>query len=103
MDGYIVLPTFNENLGVLGISQNVFKHLAHQSIKNFKEIIRIKDLNIVTIATKNDTIVYRMILNVKKGINKDSIKEAVINDVTNRVQGVADGIPLEFHIKVIEL
>jgi predicted small metal-binding protein len=103
MDGYIVLPTFNENLGVLGLSKNIFGYIATQSIKSFKEIIRRKDFNIVTVTTRDETVVFRMLINVKKGINKDSIKEELINDITSRIEVIADGLPLEFHIKVIEL
>lgn len=103
MEGYVTLPTYNANLGVLGISQNVFKYLATQSIKTFKEIYKTKDANQVFVyINRNNVVTYKISILVKSGTNKATLKQELIDEIQQRIETIADSIPTQYNIRINE-
>jgi hypothetical protein len=103
MEGYVTLPTYNANLGVLGISQNVFKYLATQSIKTFKEIYKTKDANQVFVyISRNNVVTYKISILVKSGTNKTTLKQELIDEIQQRIETIADSIPTQYNIRINE-
>lgn len=103
MEGYITLPTYNSNLGTLGISQNVFKYLAMQSFKLFKEIYKSKDANSVNVTVnRNNVVIYRINILVKSGTNKEALKKELIEEIDSRIETIADSIPVQYNIRINE-
>lgn len=100
MQSYVLLESYNKKLGNLGISQNVFKYLAQESIKSFKEIVKSSDKFSVIVTIRNNVVHYRITVVAKKGTNVDTLKNALIEDIKNRSLTVADRISSEFHVKI---
>ena len=101
MARYIYFEHYSADGGKLGLSDKVFSQLAKHSIKTIKEIVRDKN-TIVQAAIKNNTVNYKIVVYVKKGINKDIIKDKLEERITNSLLLTCETVPVEMNIKVVE-
>lgn len=101
MANYVLLEHYGANGGKLGLSTKVFTEVANHVVKSIKEIVRDKN-TIVTAQIKNNTVNYKIVVYVKKGINVDNIKETLEEKITNSLLLTCETVPVEMNIKVVE-
>lgn len=102
MNKYVLLENYGSNGGKLGISANVFKFAGIKAISKIR-VINKKNLNEqVAVSIKNNTIFYKISVTVKKGINLQTIKDKIEENVSNNLLLICDGIPAQINVKVSE-
>ena len=102
MTNYLLLENYHVSEGNLGISTNVFKFLAEKNINSIKEINKKDPFSSIYISIKNNVVVYKVNLSVKKGINPETICEKVKQEIKNSLLMLCDSIPIQTHVKVVE-
>lgn len=102
MTKYVYLHNFRKANVKLGISTKVFEHIGERCLKNIPEILVKDSATLVTISVRNNTVVYKINIAIKKNINKEAIKEQIEDNLTNTMNFICDSMPFETHIKIVE-
>lgn len=101
MPSYVFIEKNNSDKGKLGISSKVFVDLANSCIKEIKEIKKDRNTQ-VSVSINNNTVNYKIQVYVKKGTNKDAIKDQLEEKINNSSLLICETVPFEINIKVIE-
>lgn len=102
MTKYLYLENFRKPSVRLGISTKVFQFIGQKSIKNIKEIIANDPSTQIAISVRNNVVVYKINVAVKKNTNKDAIKEQINDYLYQTMNFICDSLSYESHIKVSE-
>lgn len=102
MANYIFLQNYSSKVGCLGLSKNVFKFIGVKSIKDFRDVLLEDDKNSVNVSFRNNLVIYKINLSVKKGTNLHSVRESLTNTINNNLLLVSDQFPVQTNIKLTE-
>ena len=102
MTNYIFLENYSSKIGRLGLSKNVFKFIGIKSIKDFRDVLSKDDKNSIHISFRNNVVIYKINLAVKKGTNIHSVKESLTNTINNNLLLVSDQFPVQTNIRLSE-
>ena len=102
MTNYIFLENYSSKIGRLGLAKNVFKFIGIKSIKDFRDVLSKDDKNSIHISFRNNVVIYKINLAVKKGTNLHSVKESLTNTINNNLLLVSDQFPVQTNIRLSE-
>lgn len=106
MGKYVTLNK-NSKKGEIGLSKNVFLAIAENSLKQINGIISINeeektvvDKNNVEVSFKDGKAIYKILVNVKDGVDEENIKTKIKEVLTNNLLYMLDTAPFEIIVKI---
>ena len=102
MANYVQLEHYNSNVGQLGISTKVYEFIAEKNIKKVKEILKRDKNNSINVSIKDNTVVYKIYVAVKKGTNVEYVKDTLEENIKNTLLLLCDTDNADINIKVVE-
>ena len=105
MGNYVYIKKSNKK-GELGVSKNVFKQIAEESLKQINGIIASnkKKKNLlssddISVSIKDNEAVYYINVKVEKGSNEEEIKQKIQEVLTNNLLYLLDAVPFKIVVK----
>ena len=101
MTKYIYINNNRKSNLLLGISTKVFEFIGKKALSKIDSLANNSE-QLVTVATRNNTVVYKITVNVQKGVDKSALKEKINNELANSMDLLFDSLSFDTLIKINE-